>query len=80
MNRAGEAGRTTPSSSSAGAANNAATYTTAGNVSSGGGAVTPSRDAFPPPSQPLLEGGAGADGHGMGMSSIAEERDQTEQL
>lgn len=30
---------------------------------------------MPPPSQPLLEGGAGVHGHSMSMTSIAEEKD-----
>lgn len=30
---------------------------------------------MPPPSQPMLEGGSGAHGHSMSMTSIAEERD-----
>ncbi|ROV90701.1 hypothetical protein VSDG_08313 [Cytospora chrysosperma] len=79
-NSIGDNGKTTQSPSSSGAANNTINNTIAGNVSSGGGAATPSKSIFPPPSQPLLEGGAGADGHSMGMSSIAEERDLTEQL
>ncbi|KUI59461.1 White collar 1 protein [Cytospora mali] len=77
-NSIGDSGKTNQSSSSTNAANNATA--TASNVSSGGGATTPLKGAFPPPSQPLLEGGSGADGHSMGMDSIAEERDVTEQL
>lgn len=74
----GDNSKTTQSSSSASATNNATANTSAGNAGSGG--ATPSKSAFPPPSQPLLEGGSGADGHSMGMSSIAEERDAAEQL
>lgn len=33
--------------------------------------------SMPPPSQPLLEGGSGAGGSGMEMTSIIEEREQS---
>lgn len=78
VNSIGDNSKTTQSSISSSAANNATTNISAGSASSGDAAL--SKHAFPPPSQPLLEGGAGADGHSMGMSSIAEEKDAAEQL
>lgn len=52
------------------------TSNTAGSGSSGGGngSATPSKGLMmPPPSQPMLEGGAGTDGHSMSMTMIQEE-------
>lgn len=39
----------------------------------GTGGATPSKGMMPPPSQPMLEGGAGTGGHSMEMTSIQEE-------
>lgn len=40
----------------------------------GSGGMTPSsKGMMPPPSQPMLEGGAGTGGHSMEMTSIQEE-------
>lgn len=39
----------------------------------GGGSTPSNKGLMPPPSQPLLEGGSGTDGHSMGMTSIQEE-------
>lgn len=80
----GDSSKTTQPSSLTSATNNGTANTSASNANnannaSSGGAV-PSKIVFPPPSQPLLEGGSGADGHSMGMSSIAEEKDSAEQL
>lgn len=53
------------------------------NTTASGGAVSPSMTskghsvAIPPPSQPLLEGGAGTGGQGMEMTSIREEREMS---
>ncbi|KAJ4387659.1 hypothetical protein N0V93_008256 [Gnomoniopsis smithogilvyi] len=40
---------------------------------SSGGATPSSKSMMPPPSQPMLEGGAGTGGHSMEMTSIQEE-------
>jgi hypothetical protein len=73
----GNANKTNRSPTSASAQNTTATNTNPGsaNSSSAGGSATPMKVMMPPPSQPLLEGGAGVHGHSMSMPSIAEERD-----
>ncbi|ROW01779.1 hypothetical protein VPNG_07800 [Cytospora leucostoma] len=78
MHRTSDGGKIARSPSSTSVANAAANIA-AGNVSSGASASMLLKDAIPPPSQPLLEGGAGTDGHSMGMTRIAEERDTSEQ-
>lgn len=70
----GDGSKTTRSSGNNSGVNNAAGNNPAGSVSSNGnGSATPSKGMMPPPSQPLLEGGSGTDGHSMGMTSIQEE-------
>lgn len=44
-----------------------------GNEDGNGGVATTVKGMMPPPSQPLLEGGAGTGGHSMEMTSIQEE-------
>lgn len=76
MESTGNGSKTTRSPSSASAQNTPATNAnSASNISSAGGSATAMKVMMPPPSQPLLEGGAGVHGHSMSMTSIAEERD-----
>lgn len=70
----GDGSKTTQSPSTNSGVNNTTGSNPAASVSSNGnGGATPSKGMMPPPSQPLLEGGAGTDGHSMGMTSIQEE-------
>lgn len=70
----GDGSKTNRSPSTNSGVNNATGSNTAGSVSSNGnGGATPSKGLMPPPSQPLLEGGSGTDGHSMEMTSIQEE-------
>ncbi|KAG6358218.1 hypothetical protein INS49_014102 [Diaporthe citri] len=72
----GNGSKATRSPTSASAQNTTATNAnSASNSSSTGGSATAMKVMMPPPSQPLLEGGAGVHGHSMSMTSIAEEKD-----
>lgn len=72
----GNSSKTTRSPTSASVQNTTATNTnSASNSSSAGASAAAMKIMMPPPSQPLLEGGAGVHGHSMSMTSIAEEKD-----
>lgn len=68
-------GSKTTRSPSTGSAPTATGSNNGGSVSStgNGGSATPLKGVMPPPSQPMLEGGSGTDGHSMEMTSIQEE-------
>lgn len=76
MDNTGNGSKTTRSPTSANAQNTPATNANpASSTNPAGGSATPMKVMMPPPSQPLLEGGAGVHGHSMSMTSIAEEKD-----
>lgn len=76
MESTGSGSKTTRSPTSASAPNTTTSNAnSATNSTSAGGSATPMKIMMPPPSQPLLEGGAGVHGHSMSMTSIAEEKD-----